>query len=178
MLAIRNRANSERYRAGAPFLSGDRASERRGLQNHRRRVRAPGRTPVFRAMKTQFHRDIDAIVQQVISEDTVRVCGGCEKEFGPMKTTGEKSHGYCRRHFIEQMRQTMEMAQEMGQQELVQSCAQKIKEAEARPDESFAPDLAQHPDLVDHAGRADYERMRADTQRENEARLQAFRSRA
>jgi len=115
--------------------------------------------------KTPFQKDIDAIVAHAINEDEelVRVCGQCEEESGPQRLgPGQgKSHGYCKRHYIETMNGTIEMANEAGQPELAAEARQQIQQIQARPDDSFPPDLRQHPELVDHAGKDQWLRKRA-----------------
>ena len=103
--------------------------------------------------KTQFHKDIDAIVQQAISEDEemVRVCGSCEEEVGPQKIgPGQaKSHSYCKRHYLQMMKDEGNFPPEM------------VARYQARPEESFAPDLRQHPELVDSSvSREDFIRQK------------------
>lgn len=42
------------------------------------------------------------IIKRLIESEQFRVCAACEKEFGPVDSGGlPKSHGMCRRHWIE-----------------------------------------------------------------------------
>lgn len=73
-------------------------------------------------------------------EETIRVCAWCEDESGQMQ--GDRtlmSHTFCRRHAIE-------YALQSGYVDL----ASKVK---CKPDDAFAPDLAEHPELVRRSGR-------------------------
>ena len=36
---------------------------------------------------------------EIMDDDLQRVCAQCEKESGPVTTTGRKSHGLCSRHW-------------------------------------------------------------------------------
>lgn len=73
------------------------------------------------------------VVSLLLETGTQRVCAACEKEFGaiPDQPGMQKSHGLCRRHAADAYR-------DAGYPEKVAELAQK-------PDENFAPDVAQLP---------------------------------
>jgi hypothetical protein len=68
--------------------------------------------------------------------EAVRVCAGCQKEFG-VRPGPNESHGYCKRHLIEMYQQMMQYPQGKAKAE------QSIRDIQQRPDDDFPPDLAQ-----------------------------------
>jgi hypothetical protein len=64
------------------------------------------------------------------------VCAGCQKEFGVEARSGQ-SHGYCKRHLIDQYKQMLVYPNGKARAE------QQIAQIQQRPDSDFPPDLAQ-----------------------------------
>ena len=79
------------------------------------------------------------IVDSLLEGNLVLACASCEKEFKVHNP--EASHGYCRRHLIGMYRQ-------MAVANPGKNYDAKIAELEARPGESFAPDMAKQQQPV------------------------------
>ena len=75
------------------------------------------------------------------------VCAGCQKEFGVQPQPGQ-SHGYCKRHLIEQYQQMLDMPGARA------STEQRIAQIQQRPDTDFPPDLAQQRQAVPASAQA------------------------
>ncbi len=91
-----------------------------------------------------MHENAVKIVDQLLENTGIlRVCAACEREQGPVESNGaQKSHGTCRRHYIEQL----------GWMDVVGAEAEAMA-AKTDPAQ-FCPDLAQQHQhaLPSHAG--------------------------
>jgi hypothetical protein len=78
-----------------------------------------------------IHENAQKVVNLLLDSEHVRVCSACEREFGPVQISpGQiKTHGLCKRHALELFGSHLP--------------PEKLKALEQKPEENFAPDLAQ-----------------------------------
>jgi hypothetical protein len=78
------------------------------------------------------------IVEILLEDANVPVaCSACQKEFG-VRPGPNDSHSYCKRHLIQMYQHTMSMSPP----DRHKAVEHKIAEIQARPDNTFPPDLA------------------------------------
>lgn len=87
------------------------------------------------------------IVEMLLEDEVVRVCAGCQQEFGAQPPPNA-SHGYCKRHTLGMYQQMLDM---VGNSPKAQGIQQKMQEVQQKPDSAFPPDLAQQRQQADVA---------------------------
>lgn len=85
----------------------------------------------------------ERIVGQLLEEPAsfVRACAACEKESG-QPATGQRSHGLCKRHKLEQWEELYQRARQAGDSAQAAKVKALIERDEQRPDAEFPPDLS------------------------------------
>jgi hypothetical protein len=88
-------------------------------------------------------RTAEAIVHRLLEQEAERVCSSCQRALGIQAQVGQ-SHGYCKRHALEQQQAILKMTMEKGNQKWIDLAQKKMAEIQAYPEDQFPQDLQQH----------------------------------